>query len=389
MLCVSKSNYPLDAGPLSLAGLHLAGLSGSIIEMSASLLVRPLHRLARRLAMPWLVALLWAVPACWAQTSAAITIAASVSAAPPEPELIALAFDLPGEPGHEVKMLTHYHLPDAATFGPGPHPVLLYAHGRSGDPVERAQLRHPVLPGHVRYWLRKGFAVVAPVRPGYGETGGPDREFSGEYIDANGVCGGSSDFFGMAQRAAHPMRVALDWIREQPWARADHIVLAGQSVGGLTSIALAATAPPGVVGYINFAGGMGGDPVRIPGRSCGADEMTLTMGAFGQTTQVPSLWLYAENDRYWGAEAPRRWHAAFAAGGSASEFIQTAPVPNADGHALLARGGRLWSVHADRFVEQLSAGASAPGAGPAQAAVPAPADTIEVQPAGAEATSKR
>ena len=68
---------------------------------------------------------------------------------------------------------------------------------------------------------------------------------------------------------------------------------------------------------------------------------------------MPSLWLYASNDHYWGAEWPRTWHRAFAGGGSPSRLVTTEPVPNADGHQLLGRGGRLWTVAVDRFLDEL------------------------------------
>ena len=124
-------------------------------------------------------------------------------------------------------------------------------------------------------------------------------------------------------------------------------------MGGLTSVATAASNPPGVVASINFAGGTGGDGGRAPAHSCGSEEMEALMSAYGRTTQVPSLWLYAENDMYWGAEWPRAWHRAFAAGGSRALFIMTDPVPHADGHQLLARGSWLWTAPVDRFLEGL------------------------------------
>jgi hypothetical protein len=31
----------------------------------------------------------------------------------------------------------------------------------------------------------------------------------------------------------------------------------------------------------------------------------------------------------------------------------TEPLPNADGHQLLARGSRLWTMHVDRFLREL------------------------------------
>lgn len=77
------------------------------------------------------------------------------------------------------------------------------------------------------------------------------------------------------------------------------------------------------------------------------------MSKYGATTRVPSLWLYAKNDSFWGAEWPRAWHRAFATGASATRFVMTEPVADADGHQLMARGTRLWTVHVDRFLEEL------------------------------------
>jgi dienelactone hydrolase len=202
----------------------------------------------------------------------------------------------------------------------------------------------------VRYWINKGFAVVAPIRPGYGETGGADGENSGIRYDVFGNCWGPPDFGRSASAAAGAVTATIAWLREQPWADTSRIVLVGSSMGGLTSTATAASNPDGVVGYINFAGGTGGDGGRAPKHSCGSQQMEALMSGYGKTTRVPSLWLYAENDMYWGAEWPRAWHGAFSAGGSRTTFVMTDALPNADGHQLLARGSRLWMAHADRFL---------------------------------------
>jgi dienelactone hydrolase len=78
--------------------------------------------------------------------------------------------------------------------------------------------------------------------------------------------------------------------------------------------------------------------------------MEALLRTYGLRTHVPSLWLYAENDSFWGAERPRTWHRAFAAGGSDTELVQTAPVAHADGHQLMARGSRLWIPAVNRFL---------------------------------------
>ena len=254
-----------------------------------------------------------------------------------------------GALGGDIEMAVKVYVPDRA----GPFPVVLYSHGRAADDFDRRKLSQPVPLGHVAYWQRKGFAVVAPIRPGYGETGGADREQSGSSFDNFGNCRSKPDFEGSAKNATAATLSALEWIRQQPWANKERILLVGTSMGGFTTVSTAATNPPGVVGYVNFAGGSGGNPQRAPARSCGVAEMEKVMAGFGRTTTVPNLWLYAENDQYWGAEAPKVWYAAFAAGGSPSKFVQTGPVPGYDGHQLMLRGGRLWSVHVDAFVQAL------------------------------------
>jgi len=265
------------------------------------------------------------------------------------PEIVQIVIAGPRLSDGEIRMVTAVYKPP----GDRKWPVLIYSHGRSASDLDRRGIKPPDPRGHVRYWLQKGFAVVAPIRPGYGDTGGADREYSGVRYDIFGNCWGPPYFDRAASAAATAITATLDWLRRQPWADTDRIVLAGSSMGGLTSIASAAANPPGVVAYINFAGGTGGDSGRAPKHSCGSEEMAVLMRSYGKTTHVPGLWIYAENDLYWGAEWPRAWYRAFSSGGGHSEFVMTDPVPNSDGHLLLARGGRLWTEHVDRFLTEL------------------------------------
>ena len=237
--------------------------------------------------------------------------------------------------------------------GDGPFPVLIYSHGRSGTEAERGLTRIPDPRGHVRYWVKKGFAVVAPIRPGYGATHGIDREDSGVRYDVFGNCWGTPEFERSASAAREAVLATLEWVRAQPWADAKRIVLAGASMGGLASIATAAGNPSGVVAYVNFSGGTGGNGSRAAEHSCGFEVMETLMAKYGETARVPSLWLYARNDSFWGADWPRAWYGAYAAHQRSARFVMTDAVPNADGHQLLTRGSRLWSAQVDRFLEEL------------------------------------
>jgi dienelactone hydrolase len=157
----------------------------------------------------------------------------------------------------------------------------------------------------------------------------------------------------VAKTAGEAVLTTLDWVRVQPWAKTDTLLLVGQSVGGLATIGVGAVNPPGVIGAINFSGGAGGSPNVSPGHSCRPEKLAEAFQEFGKTIKIPSLWLYAENDLYWGADAPREWHKAFSAGGSKTRFVMTEPVPGTDGHRLIAAGGRLWSPPVNEFLKEL------------------------------------
>ena len=269
--------------------------------------------------------------------------------------------------GAEAGMVVRWFLPP----GPGPFPVVVYSHGRDPSAAGRARVHLGIGPAQVLFWRARGVAVVTPVRPGYGASGGVDVEDPGVQLDATGQCVGQAEFAREADAAAQAVGATLAWLREQPWADASQVLLEGQSVGGLATVAAAARALPGVVGYINFAGGSGGNPERAPGESCDRDQLEALYADYGRSTSVPSLWVYALNDRYWGADAPRAWHAAFARGGSPTLFVQAPPVPDGDGHELAARPASLWAPAVDAFLASL---------GPPWNAATAPRPVLRLDP---------
>jgi dienelactone hydrolase len=224
-------------------------------ELLPALRTRQLHPVAVCAAM----AIGFAATLCHAQTT---------EVPMPPGQIVKVPLKGAGTFGSALDLSTEVFKP----AGPGPFPVLVYAHGRSGTQQERSALAEVVPRQFLGFWVARGFAVVAPARPGYGQTGGPDRESPGHSWDGKGNCSGVPNVERVAATAAPAILAAVAWSREQPWANSSKIVVAGNSVGGLVTAALAATNPPGVVAIINFAGGIAGNPDQASGRSCAPRE---------------------------------------------------------------------------------------------------------------------
>jgi len=300
------------------------------------LVMRPLHTAVTCFAM----IIMSVVPVCNAQ---------SAESAPPPVQLVKVPMKGAGVFGSALDLSSEVFMP----AGSGPFPVLVYAHGRSGTQLERSTLVEVIPRQFLGFWLARGFAVVAPARPGYGKTGGADREVPGHSWDGRGNCSGVPNPERVATSASAAILTAVEWARAQPWAIDSKILVAGNSVGGLASAALAAANPLGVVAYINFAGGIAGNPDQAPGKSCAPERVRDAFAAYGKTARIPSLWLYAPNDKFWGPDSPARWHAAYVAGGGAAEFVTTPPVPNADGHELIFIGRDLWAPVVEPFLKRV------------------------------------
>jgi len=234
--------------------------------------------------------------------------------------------------------------------GDGPFPVVVFSHGRAPDAADRAHLKQGVSNAQLHFWLARGDAVVSPVRPGYGATGGGDAEFNGAHFDSFGRCTTTPDYRRAAGAAVRTVDATLAWLRAQPWADAHHVLLVGQSMGGLATVAAASRPLDGVVGYVNFAGGGGGSPTLSPGHSCDPGQLTDLYGDYGRTTTIPSLWVYTMNDQYFGPDAPVAWHASFARGGSRTTFVHAPAMADGDGHGLSRHAQRYWATDVVSFL---------------------------------------
>src|SRR5262245_47341263 len=184
--------------------------------------------------------------------------------------------------------------------GAGPFPLAIVNHGRASKEKRAAQRDRMRFETLSRYLVSKGFAVLVPTRVGYGETYG---DFDPESPDACRTA--RMDVVSIAASdqvlATYEYARTLSFVDTSPW------VVVGVSMGGLASLATAWRHPPGLLGGINFSGGTGGRPTDFPERPCGAQQIASLLQANAAQAHAPMLWLYWENDHYWGPEIPKRW----------------------------------------------------------------------------------
>jgi dienelactone hydrolase len=197
------------------------------------------------------------------------------------------------------------------------------------------------------FWVRRGFAVLVPTRMGYGVSGvAPDPEAT-----LGDTCDGRNYTPIAAGVAAH-IRAAVEYAGKQSWVQKDNLLLAGVSVGGFGSIVAGGQHLPGVRAIISFAGGTGGWPEKRPEQPCNPGNVERHLVDAARKGKLPSIWFYAENDRYWGPRVPRTWHAAYVKEGGTAE-LHVLPPLGADGHDIVSLGGDLWRPMLDRFLVTL------------------------------------
>lgn len=225
--------------------------------------------------------------------------------------------------------------------GPGPFPLVVISHGTPRDPRQRVGER---LRYDAQSWkfVSLGFAVVIPMRRGYGHS-------EGGYAEDDGPCD-SSHFYAAGLESARDLQATVDYVSTLPGIDPDRLVLVGHSSGGLASLILAGQGLPGVRGVINFAGGRG----SMARRNCSPDRLVEACVRAGRTNRAPTLWIYAENDSYFPPRLARRMCAAFCRAGGQAELVMLPPCLE-EGHDLFpdVRGLARWSPVVNRFLNNL------------------------------------
>jgi dienelactone hydrolase len=266
-------------------------------------------------------------------------VAAGAQAAEPiaqPPGLVREAFTVPYAPTG-----TTLEAQITRPAGAGKHPLIVLSHGAPRDANDRVNTSPTGFSAVAIEFARRGWAVAAVVRRGYGRSGGP-------YVEGSGPCK-TPDYVKSGRASAADVVEAIKVLQHQPYVDGARVMLVGISAGGFASIAAAAEKPPGVVAVLNFAGGRGSD---APDSVCRADLLVDAYATFGKTIRIPTLWVYSENDHFFGPKLARRFFTAFTEAGGTGEFVAL-PAFGEDGHRLLtAAGVPLWRDRVDAFLRQ-------------------------------------
>ena len=238
--------------------------------------------------------------------------------------------------------------------GKGPFPLAVMNHGVSMNQRERGFFPLVEFRDAAMWFARRGYMVVAPSGTGYGAAAldDPERGLYSLFFSKVGRCDRPN-----FREAGHAVALIDKWIIEymtdQKLIVPDNIIVVGQSAGGWAAIALSSENLPGVRAIVAFAAGRGGRVGGKPNNNCAPDKLVAQVGEFGRTARTPMLWIYIENDTFFGPELSRRMHEAYTGAGGNAEYHLLPPF-GSDGHFLVSSRDSLplWTPLVGAFLDK-------------------------------------
>jgi dienelactone hydrolase len=188
-------------------------------------------------------------------------------------------------------------------------------------------------------FARRGWAAATVMRRGYGLSGG-------EWAEGFRSCD-HADYVDAGRASAADLKAAFAALAQRADIDNQHMIAVGVSAGGFATVALTADPPPVLIAAISFAGGRGSQSAD---QVCDAPALIEAFRTFGKTSRVPMLWVYAENDHFFGPALAQQFRQAFTQGGGTAIFDRVGPFGE-DGHHLFSAQGRpIWTPLVDEFL---------------------------------------
>jgi dienelactone hydrolase len=238
--------------------------------------------------------------------------------------------------------------------GDGPFPLVIMNHGVSLNPTDRGFFPLVEFRDAAKWFAKRGYLVVAPVGTGYGASAIdiPEQGLYGPFFSKVGKCS-NPNFRSPGLAVAQVDLWIIDYMAAEKRIVPNDVIVVGQSAGGWASIALSSLNPPQVKAIITFAAGRGGRVDGKPNNNCAPDKLVGVTGEFGRMSRVPMLWIYIENDTFFGPALSKRMHEAFTAGGGNAEYRLLPPFGN-EGHFLIDSPDAIpiWSPLVAKFLDE-------------------------------------
>jgi dienelactone hydrolase len=203
----------------------------------------------------------------------------------------------------------------------GVFPVVIFNHGSSGGNPKQTYK----WPDQAKYFVSKGFIVIAPMRKGRGQSSGVSLESEDKNCDISSWDKG-------IQSAMEDLNAVIKFAESIKEIKHGEIHLLGQSRGGFLSVAYAAEGKfkEKIKSVVNFSGGW----VAQKEDQCAQDFNEGAFAQYGSRSTIPMLWLYGANDLYYGDESTISYHDVFKKNGGVADFHLVKGIPN-NGHELI------------------------------------------------------
>src|SRR5271156_1613891 len=222
------------------------------------------------------------------------------------------------------------------------HPLALLNHGATREASDRPGMTPWGLLPQAREFARRGWTAVVVMRRGYGDSGGG-------FSEEGYACTPRVDYYDSGRESAKDLRAAMAYLATRPEVDATRMISVGVSAGGFATVALTADPPAGLVAAISFAGGRGS---RKPDEVCNPEVLVRAFYELGSKSRVPMLWVYAENDHFFGPSIAAQLYQAFTSAGGKAEFVRAGTF-RGDGHGLFSLGGTaIWTPMVATFLAQ-------------------------------------
>ena len=238
----------------------------------------------------------------------------------------------------KVQMITSVLLPS----GRAPYPLAVINHGTTESEELRAAYSEPNFEVASSWLLEHGFAVALPQRPGHGDTAGP-------YLETAHGCD-NARYEDAGHATADSIDAVITHLAREPYVKKQPVLLVGHSAGAWGALALASRRA-GIAAVINFSGGRGGRAAGVANRNCAPDRLTGAAASFGSTSRLPTLWLYSQNDSYFGSGLSRRMADAYRSAGGRADY-RLLPAIADEGHYLIysQEAVRHWGPIVEKFL---------------------------------------